>query len=269
MSSDELASILAAAEAKYETRLGELQRSLTATERERNDIEAEWSRKLREKAKETDDLKRALAATSQLREQHQAVTDELHKEIEQLKKDRLVLDQQRDEMRSKVDLALQSEVCIDVPFFLFTNDKWRRHLYADLSLSWRPRSRPWNTIGKRVRLGNPSCARTTRFAIHILIVVSYLRAIMQTLREELRKVQSSAALLEKQRNPGVGYWTNRGADSSQTDVRSSTSSESRVSSPKPDSNRDEEDVNIEYLRNVILQFLEHKEMRVWFFFVVP
>lgn len=29
--------------------------------------------------------------------------------------------------------------------------------------------------------------------------------------------------------------------------------------------KEEEEINIEYLRNVILQFLEHKEMRVSFF----
>lgn len=103
---------------------------------------------------------------------------------------------------------------------------------------------------------------------------------LQTLREELRKVQQSAALLERQRNPGVGYWsgkapsgsngalpsdsptrlTRRGSEA--TDVISPPGSP-RASSPAPSSKgRDEEDVNLEYLRNVILQFLEHKEMRV-------
>ena len=91
----------------------------------------------------------------------------------------------------------------------------------------------------------------------------------QTLREELRKVQSSAALLEKQRNPGVGYWASK--DANGTDSRTSISSNSDrpsgatspVNEPKA-----EEDVNLEYLRNVILQFLEHKEMRVRFSFAI-
>jgi len=88
----------------------------------------------------------------------------------------------------------------------------------------------------------------------------------KTLRDELRKVQSSAALLERQRNPGVGYWTTRpepnGTGAAETRV--SLDSPSRVSSPTPStatSNKNEEEVNLEYLRNVILQFLEHKEMR--------
>lgn len=93
---------------------------------------------------------------------------------------------------------------------------------------------------------------------------------IQTLREELRKVQSSAALLERQRNPGIGYWTSR---SESTAVASSDSVNSSSSSPpagrtssdnarESPVKKEEEEVNLEYLRNVILQFLEHKEMRV-------
>jgi hypothetical protein len=93
----------------------------------------------------------------------------------------------------------------------------------------------------------------------------------------MRKVQSSAALLERQRNPGVGYWTSRQAQSS-VDVRTSISSNSsdvpsRPGSPQPavspvknEDAKNEQEVNLEYLRNVILQFLEHKEMRVSSFY---
>ena len=81
----------------------------------------------------------------------------------------------------------------------------------------------------------------------------------------MRKVQSSAALLERQRNPGVGYWTSR--PDSNADSRSNVStptshSSHRPESPAPGGAAKEEEVNLEYLRNVILQFLEHKEMRV-------
>ena len=92
----------------------------------------------------------------------------------------------------------------------------------------------------------------------------------KTLREELRKVQSSAALLERQRNPGVGYWTTRKSESSESRTSISTPTPDtplRESSPTPStatSNQNEEEINLEYLRNVILQFLEHKEMRVRF-----
>ena len=88
------------------------------------------------------------------------------------------------------------------------------------------------------------------------------------MREELRKVQTSAALLERQRNPGVGYWATKPEGGSE--VKSPTSSASdlppqngQTSRPgSPALLKSDEDVNFEYLRNVILQFLEHKEMRV-------
>lgn len=38
-------------------------------------------------------------------------------------------------------------------------------------------------------------------------LVQNLRAANKTLREELRKVQSSVQLMERSRNPGVGYWS--------------------------------------------------------------
>jgi hypothetical protein len=84
------------------------------------------------------------------------------------------------------------------------------------------------------------------------------------LREELRKVQSSAALLEKQRNPGIGYYGVARADGG-----GSAAAASRSSLDLPAQNGQgngsapgSEDVNLEYIRNVILQFLEHENMRV-------
>jgi hypothetical protein len=132
---------------------------------------------------------------------------------------------------------------------------------------------------------------------------------MQTLREELRKVQSSAALLERQRNPGVGYW---GASGPRTPLNGATFSDATASSSTPDLSRTavatsqgrpgtpgtpasvinggrapsvagsarssmevsgsvqggDEEVNLEYLRNVILQFLEHEKMRVGLSFLL-
>ena len=96
-----------------------------------------------------------------------------------------------------------------------------------------------------------------------------LNIVFQTLREELRKVQSSAALLEKQRNPGAGYWASKeanGAADSRTSISSNSDRPSGTASPA-DESRTEEEVNLEYLRNVILQFLEHKEMRVSLLFL--
>ena len=80
-------------------------------------------------------------------------------------------------------------------------------------------------------------------------------------------MQSSAALLERQRNPGVGYWSSRhevAGTPRTTEPSPRPMSPSRAASPAPSStaSANEEEVNLEYLRNVILQFLEHKEMGV-------
>ncbi|KAI0287030.1 peroxisomal membrane anchor protein conserved region-domain-containing protein [Russula aff. rugulosa BPL654] len=75
-----------------------------------------------------------------------------------------------------------------------------------------------------------------------------VRTHNKTLREELRKVQSSAALLDRLRGPGVGYWS-----SATPDVNDSSSPASSLpsSSSRPDSpiikSKDEE-LNHEYLR---------------------
>ena len=73
-------------------------------------------------------------------------------------------------------------------------------------------------------------------------------------------MQSSAALLDRQRVPGVGYWSSANTPDINASLSSRSSGSSRPDSPVTKSSV--EDVNMEYLRNVILQFLEHKEMRV-------
>jgi hypothetical protein len=129
-----------------------------------------------------------------------------------------------------------------------------------------------------------------------------LRIANKNLREELRKVQAGILLSEKSRNPGVGYFSsfsqagspsasnvnlavgarspplpsapgsavsqgptmNGAVDNDSRARRESTTSlasEGAVARAGGGSS-DDEALNFEYIRNVILQFLEHKEMRV-------
>jgi hypothetical protein len=53
---------------------------------------------------------------------------------------------------------------------------------------------------------------------------------MQNLREEMRRLQSSVQLLERQRNPGVGYWS---ASGSNANNRSDTPLDGRPSQDGP------------------------------------
>ncbi|KAG6911908.1 hypothetical protein DXG01_000155 [Tephrocybe rancida] len=237
-SSDEVARLLSATESKYESKLFDLKKNLLVIEKERNESEADWSRKLRDKTREVEDLKRLAGLVAQTEEQHVEVVAGFKASVANLEGECRVLQEQLQELRQINASVRESEK------------------------SWKSQEQDLNSkVAALEHLVEESGQRE-----------SQLRAGNKTLREELRKVQSSAALLERQRNPGVGYWTSRPAESnptaSQVSVNSpSSGTASRVSSPDPNSGqktRNDEEVNLEYLRNVILQFLEHKEMRKLF-----
>lgn len=113
----------------------------------------------------------------------------------------------------------------------------------------------------------------------------------QTLRDELRKIQSGLLVSEKARNPGVGYFANLGKDRTAADSATGTPNTSspdlssavspslsasasatnasadnlslnEASVKRGSTDKEAEAINFEYIRNVILQFLEHKDMRV-------
>ncbi|KAI0639767.1 hypothetical protein C8Q77DRAFT_1045716 [Trametes polyzona] len=231
-STEEVTRLLAAAESKYEARLSDLRRRLAEAERERDEADARWSKKFAERAKEVDELTAAIRSSQKSKEEEaegmqalQAQVDRLQAEINSYKK-------------QVVDLHNQLEKAVEVE------------------------------VSAKAQLAEAN-AKTVELQQHVdesKNREAQLRTQNKTLREELRKVQSSVALLEKQRNPGVGYWAAR--NESTSEIRSPRSSvsdlaretPSRPSTPSTVKSSDEE-VNFEYLRNVILQFLEHKEMR--------
>ncbi|KAH9813122.1 hypothetical protein DFH28DRAFT_930307 [Melampsora americana] len=106
---------------------------------------------------------------------------------------------------------------------------------------------------------------------------SSIRSQAQSLKDELRKVQSGVLSNENLRSKGVGYFANfSNTDSTSSPLsnpsKESTSNRSSQSplrgshdSTQPDlpsATHDEAELNFEYLRNTLLQFLEHKEMRI-------
>ncbi|KAJ7783868.1 hypothetical protein DFH07DRAFT_908919 [Mycena maculata] len=232
-SAEDVARLLSAAEAKYESKLADLKKHLSVIEKERNESEAQWSRKLRDKVRENDDLKQVLGSATKTRELDEGLVEKLKDQI------KLLQDELRLHQVEAAELRAQSATLED----------------AESST----KAQETETNAKIHALEHMVEEVKTREA--------QLRASNKTLREELRKVQSSAALLERQRNPGVGYWTSKSESAAPADIRtslSSASSDSRLASPAPEtptSPKNEEEVNLEYLRNVILQFLEHKEMR--------
>ncbi|KAG1870019.1 hypothetical protein F4604DRAFT_1583898 [Suillus subluteus] len=228
---EDVSQLISTMEAKYEARLAEIKRNLVLAEKERTESEADWSRKLCDKGRETDKLKMILQSSAKLREEKESITGVLKSEIEKLTAE------VQNHQRHALELQLQVDRMND----------------AETSFQLRISDAQAEAEGYKSQLENLKAHEVQ------------LRGHIKTLREELRKVQNSAALLERQRNPGVGYWTSRTENTdSRASISSGTDLPSRASSPGPSSptpSKGDEDINLEYLRNVILQFLEHKEMR--------
>ncbi|KAI0361217.1 hypothetical protein OH77DRAFT_1391788 [Trametes cingulata] len=230
-SAEEVTRLLAAAESKYESKLSDLRRRLADAERERDEGEAHWSRKFAERAKEVEELKAIITSSQKSKEVEVEGVQALKTEIESLQAEIRSYQKQIVDLHTQLEKASEVEVAAKAQL-------------ADISTKAAD-------LQQLIDEGKNREAQ--------------LRSQNKTLRDELRKVQSSVALLEKQRNPGVGYWASR--NESTSEIRSPRSSvsdlarETPLRPSTPSTVKSDEEVNFEYLRNVILQFLEHKEMR--------
>ncbi|KZV77459.1 hypothetical protein PENSPDRAFT_679021 [Peniophora sp. CONT] len=231
---EDVARLLAAAEARAEARVAELRKQMEKLEAEREEGETDWARKLAEKQREAERWRSAADAGARGRQSGEDALAALRARIAKAETEREEVREKLRDMEGQVERQAHAE-----------------HDARAQIMSMTAR------IGALEKQLEETKARE-----------SQARANNKTLKEDLRKVQTSAALLERQRNPGVGYFaqregsTNGGATPSSPAASHATLS--RTASPAPSaagSAGNEEEVNLEYLRNVILQFLEHKEMR--------
>ncbi|EJT97913.1 hypothetical protein DACRYDRAFT_24839 [Dacryopinax primogenitus] len=254
----EVARLLAESEQRAEGRVAELRERLAALTKERQGAEEEWTRDIADRGREVERLRRVIDGKD--REYAQAVREKKERDE---KVDNLQL-----EMRRLLDRVGAGEA--EVAAGRVEGERLRREeaaLRRDMEVL-------------RLRLGERE-----KELEEVRGREQQVRSSNKTLRDELRKVQSSAALLERGRNPGVGYFSartgitsppNGDASGSTSDILSRSSTDNgngngypTASAPAPGSparseaslSKNEEEVNLEYLRNVILQFLEHKEMR--------
>jgi chromosome segregation ATPase len=86
-SAEDVARLLSAAEAKYESKLADLRKNLSVVEKERNESEAQWSRKLRDKVRENDELKQVLGSATKNRELDEGVVEKLKDQINLLQEE--------------------------------------------------------------------------------------------------------------------------------------------------------------------------------------
>ena len=245
----EVARLLADAEQRAEQRVQDMRARVRTLERERNELEEDWAAKLAQRVKELEALRQTIADKEAEAAAAAAARRERDARIDSQDAERRDLERQMVELRAAVDEA-----------------------HAEVSVA----AEAERAAREELAASQGATAEVQKQLDEAKALHAQLRQNNKTLRDELRKVQSSAQLLERQRNPGVGYWAaGQGAAPGAPHSRSgsvsaavatptppstSTSPPPRTGSAVSDKN-EEEEVNLEYLRNVILQFLEHKEMR--------
>ncbi|KAG8828586.1 hypothetical protein FRC17_007492 [Serendipita sp. 399] len=275
-SSAEIARLLAEAESRSEARVAELRSRLKNIESERAEQEESWSRTLAARGEEIDRLRGLLNLKETEGRQAGDYKARRDKDVEELEERIQAMEREKLEETRR-----------------------HRHLFGELEVlkeGWESRGFEIVELNGRVETLNGQLEE-------LRAKEAQLKVNNKTLRDELRKVQSSAALLERQRNPGFGYWASSnprapntgfvygettGASSSNVDLSRSTSNgrpgtpvsagtpkqdvDGVVRASSPGSARSsieattggaqgEEDVSLEYLRNVVLQFLENEKMR--------
>lgn len=93
-SASDIAQMISAAEAKYEVKLAESRRSVAVLEKERGESEANWSRKLKEKVKELEDLKRLLGSAARSREEDVSAVEALKADLGRAREEVRILKEQ-------------------------------------------------------------------------------------------------------------------------------------------------------------------------------
>lgn len=112
VSAEEISQLVSSIETKYEAKLSELKRTLSTAEKERTEAEATWSRKLTEKTKETEELKRMLQSSVQLRERDEDKTGALKAEIEKLQTEARSQFGRLYELQTHIDASKDAEVSV-------------------------------------------------------------------------------------------------------------------------------------------------------------
>lgn len=109
-SADETARMVSATEVKYEAKLAELRRNLAIMEKERYESEVDWSRKLKEKVKDLEDLKRVLGSATKTRENDENFVAELKAQLSEAQDTIRTLQRQNSELPLLRDQIQELEV---------------------------------------------------------------------------------------------------------------------------------------------------------------
>ena len=111
---EEVTRLLSATEAKYEARIADLRRQMAAVERERDEGEALFGKRLAEKTKEVEQLQNTVNLSAKDRTQENQTIAALHIEIEHLKETSKMREQLITELQAEAGKTAEIEVCIVV-----------------------------------------------------------------------------------------------------------------------------------------------------------
>lgn len=109
-SAEESTRALALAEARFDARLADARAQLQVAERERNDVEADWARKLDEKVAELDTLRRAVERTNKGKEEDQETVVQVRAEADRLREEMRGYQDQIVTLRREADKINEVEV---------------------------------------------------------------------------------------------------------------------------------------------------------------
>lgn len=108
---EEVTRLLAATETKYEARIADLRRQMAAVERERDEGEALFNKRLSEKAKEVEQLQSLINISARGREEEGENVVALQKEIDSLREASKVREQLITELQAEAGKITEVEVC--------------------------------------------------------------------------------------------------------------------------------------------------------------
>lgn len=109
-SADDIARMVSATEVKYEAKLSEFKRNLAIMEKERYESEADWSRKLKEKVKDLEELKHVLGSATKTRENDENLVTELKAQLSEAQGAVRTLQRQNSELPLLRDQITELEV---------------------------------------------------------------------------------------------------------------------------------------------------------------
>ena len=102
--------LLSEQQSKYEAKLSDLRRALNLAEKERNDVESEWSKKLKEKVRELEDMRNVIGSATTAKEKDEGVVESLQEKMKFLNEEVAKIREQERAARKQIEEMAANDV---------------------------------------------------------------------------------------------------------------------------------------------------------------